>query len=117
MIRIECFVEDKHLAKVIHLLAGQVMNLNVSPVVNATVDKGKVVAAGERQPGYIRVFERLKRNGKAAGHRVASVEIKEAMTDEKLSANAYSGMAMAMKEAGMLKPVQRGMFTLQEPKA
>lgn len=44
MIRVECFVDDKNIAKVLHVLNGLVLNLQVQPVVNAKKNGSKIVA-------------------------------------------------------------------------
>jgi hypothetical protein len=45
MFRIEFFVEDKHVAKVLHSLAGVALNLSTQSVANAVPTKGKKVVA------------------------------------------------------------------------
>lgn len=48
MFRIVCFVDDKHLSKVLRNLAGQVINMEPpQPVDNVKVQKGKLVQAAE----------------------------------------------------------------------
>jgi hypothetical protein len=117
MFRIECFVDDKHLPKVLKAMAGMTYNMKVDPVVNAMVDKKQVKAAGDHKPAYIRVYERLIHNGKSIGDRVLSIEVKDAMKEIKVSENSYSATVKGLTDKGLLKAVARGQFSLQESAA
>lgn len=86
MFRIECFCEDKHLAQIMHALAGLAKNLVVLPVANARPAKnGKIEAEipggmiglihkkvkahdDFARPDVVAILRKAGRSPSAAGH-------------------------------------------------
>lgn len=61
MFRIQCFVEDKNLAYVMHALGGRALNLSVVPVVNAEPKNKKLMAKSDGKSSSL-LLEWLNKN-------------------------------------------------------
>lgn len=105
MFRIECFVDDKHLAKVMHGLSGLCMELQVVPVVNAETKNGKVMAktSGDTTEMLAKWLHEQKK------HVIRPDDIKQFCLQHGRAEKSYSNVLAKAKKAGLLsKPKGKG---------
>lgn len=112
MFRVAFMVEDKNLAKVLTNLAGLTLNMEPpQPVINATVQKGKVKETspeGGNVTGCIR--DLLK--GLTKGTEISRIRLMELVKLNGGDPNSASYVATKMKDEGILTQAKRGMYTV-----
>lgn len=106
MFRIECFVDDKHLASVMHALAGRTMNLSAVPVVNAVAAGGRVapVTSGKIEDLFV---------AWAKANKVQTFKAKDSVLNDFLASmgkppSAKTYAVVKLKEAGVLRGKGKG---------
>jgi len=100
MFRIECFCDDKSLAKVLWLLQGNVYNLKSDPVVNAAKKAGRVVA---RSSSVLEAFANYLHDKKITE---VTPTIAKAFSNELGRAgNYYSNVIRKAVDAGMISRI------------
>lgn len=95
MFRVECFVDDRKLAEVLHRLSGVAMNVQAVPVVNAAKKKGTLVASTEGSGASLLIDVMVKRKLTKFG----TAELNEVA--EQIG-RAKGGLVSAAKRAGWL---------------
>lgn len=95
MFRVECFVDDRKLAEVLHRLSGVAMNVQAVPVVNAAKKKGTLVASTEGNSASLLIDVMVKRKLTKFG----TAELNEVA--EQIG-RAKGGLVSAAKRAGWL---------------
>lgn len=109
--KLEAFIDDKKVAKVLHALNGLVMQMHIGPVRNAKAKNGKVTEAGEPVSGRDFVLAVIRQTV-AAGR--TSFKLNE-VTD--FAGNAVSRTAIynaihAMKKAKLLRGKGGGQYLI-----
>lgn len=98
MFRIEFFVEDKNLHKVLHGVAGMALNLKADPVANAKIEKGRVKA--ETGGTLTEVAARaLKGRSEVTTKELGDIAV---ANGRQHSSSGY--IATQLKELGLIKP-------------
>lgn len=109
MFRIVCLVEDKNLHKVLHAVAGLVVNMEPpTPVVNAVIKNGKAVQASTASSKKDMLIEQLK---PLRGKQVTTGEMKKmfvALGGGESSVN--STLTGHLMDEKVLKRKERGVF-------
>lgn len=113
MFRIACFVEDKHLAAVMHALGGKALNLEVAPVTNAVPVKGapKVKQEVEGASKQEQLISRLRAYPEVVITTDQIKKLVEAVGGKASSANNY---IVNLKDLKILKPRARGSYEIKK---
>lgn len=111
LFRIAFFVEGKHLEKVLSAVSGVALNMEApQPVVNATVQKGRVTQASSAVSMKGRLIEVIKQTGK--GKTFTTTQLKEAITGLGGTGTSFNHFAVELIKAKVLKRKGRGEFTI-----
>lgn len=118
MFRIVCYVEDKHLPKVLHALAGLVLNMDPpQPVTNAVVIKpskanGALPAIKEASPtGTSFKGQLIDHLATKKGSRLTSQDLRDQFTSAGGNPNSVNGVLInQLIEEKVIKRVGRGLF-------
>lgn len=115
MFRVAFFVDDKHLAHVLHAVTGVALNLETHPVANAKVEKGappfkKVVAKSHGTPTD-RIAAAVAKLDAAT---VDSKKLKELVAAEGCSPDSYSHFASTLVKRGILERRSQGVFMIKK---
>lgn len=101
MFRIAFIVEDKNLPKVLHALQGLALNMEPpQPVVNAAVQKGKVVQASAGTAAWERVWDAVSKFPK--GSTITSADIKECIVKVGSQVNSFSYFVKVLKDNNVI---------------
>lgn len=113
MFKIECFCEDKHLAKVLRLLASAgVYEAKSVPVVDATATGGKLHS--DRLEGFGKGAGAVIKAINGHGHgEVTTDDIKTALRKAGLSDGNYGNVRNELVEKKVLKQTSRGHFEVR----
>ena len=105
------FIEDKKLAQVLTALAGLVLEMPApKPVVNATVDKGKVKQVSAEGGSIIgRIAAQVQRMPK--GNEFTSDELKEMIGSAGGNPNSIGTVRNWLTERKLIKGKERGLYT------
>jgi hypothetical protein len=104
MFKIDCFCDDRNLARVHHALAGIVLDLKAVPVVNAKAGRnGKVTA--ETNGGTLSLLAEWLKKEQATNVRAS--DIKAFATSHGKSEKSYSSILKTGTNAGLLKRLAR----------
>jgi hypothetical protein len=103
MFRVSFFVDDKHLAPVMHGLAGMARDLLVVPVANAEVAPTGKVQARKSGENYELVFMQIKETmAKTDAPHFTSVQARQACSELGLSASSWNHFVSKMVETGVV---------------
>lgn len=105
MFRIECFCDDKNLARTMHALNGLVLNLNVAPVVNAIKANGTKLQAQTDGDAVSLLAQWLKQHGLKE---VDSKHLRQFQRDVGRSEGGYSYTLRQAQGAKLLKKISNG---------
>lgn len=101
MFKLEGFIEDKNLPKVLHLLDGLILDLRTVPVRNAVKQGGKIKSTAANSTG-----EAIAAYARAAKlHVITTMQIKEALGQ---SGYSVGGSSTAIRNAVESKLLKRG---------
>ena len=111
MFKIVCLVEDKHLPKVLHAMAGLVVNMEPpQPVINAVVNKGQIVQATTATSFKGQLIEELK---KKSGSLISTKAMKDFFISIGANPNSInSTLTNQLIEEKVLKRKDRGLFVI-----
>lgn len=102
MFRMVFIVEDKNLSKVLHALQGLVLNMEPpQPVVNAAVQKGKVVQASSGVKTWERLWDEVKKL--PAGHVLTSEAFKAEIVKVGGQVTSNNYFSKVLRDNGVLK--------------
>lgn len=110
MFKIDGIVEDKHVAKLMHAVAGLVMNFNCVPMVNAVKTGKQVVQA---TPGTsMRAIVGTKVRALSSGATMSAVQLKAFITEVGGTTNSSSYFTKTLIDDGIIKPIanRRGFY-------
>lgn len=115
MFRVAFFVDDKHLAQVLHAVTGVALNLETQPVANAKVAKpekaAKKVVAKEQGTPTERVASAVTKLDAAT---IDSKKLKEMIVAEGCAADSYSHFANNLVKRGVLERRSQGVFLIKK---
>lgn len=116
MFRIVCFVEDKALPKVLHAVAGLVVNMEPpQPVQNAVIEKVGKVKQIKQESNATSIKGRLIEwlDG-IKGSRITSTDVKNKYTELGGNPNGVNGQLTMdlVKKHKVLKRISRGQFAV-----
>jgi len=97
--KVECFIDDKHLAKVMHGLDGLVVDLRVVPVRNAVKKNGKLQSSAASSA--LEAIMAYARQAKLTV--ITAKQIQDAMKSYGFSPQGYSTAIATAKKAKVLK--------------
>lgn len=110
MFKIDGLVEDKHVAKLMHAVAGLVMNFNCVPVVNAVKVGKKVVQ--ETPGGSMADVVGAKVTALSSGATVSAAQIKNFIVEVGGGTNSSSYFMRSLIDKGIMKAIanRRGFY-------
>lgn len=112
MFRIVCFVEDKHLPKILHAMSGLVLNMEPpQPVVNAVVKKGKVETSSMGDSVLARI-KNLISSKLAKGDEFTSDTLKLMVKDAGGNVASTGTYRSRLVEDKTIKLKERGVYTV-----
>lgn len=110
MFRIELFVEDNHLAKVLHAMKGlRVKIASLEPVVNAIVKNGTVRQASAAATAVDRVAAAVMAH---EGVEIDVNVLKKMTVEAGASVNSYGTMRNYLVDRKIIRSVARGKFKI-----
>lgn len=103
MFRVECFIDDKNVVKVLYGLSGMVMNLNVTPVATVAIknDKGGKTVSAKVGGDRLDQFKAWIRERGLPEIRAA--DGREFCREAGMSSGSYSSVFAAARNVGLLK--------------
>jgi len=100
MFRIECFVDDNKLPKLLHNMTGLILGPpNVQPVANGAVKKGKAVAANSGE--VCDLFRAYVKKHKLT--KIKAPQLREFCTTSGWAANSYSYVVKKLFECKLVR--------------
>jgi hypothetical protein len=110
MFKIDGFVEDKHVAKLMHAVAGLVMNFNCVPVVNA-VKAGKQVKQEDPGTSKASIVANKVRN-LSSGATVSAAQVKAFIIEVGGEVTSASYFMKSLVDNGVIKHIanRRGFY-------
>lgn len=113
MFRIECFVEDKHLAEALRVLAKlRALNVSSQPVENALLKQGKLVQDHQRsKPQYVRLYEELEQ-GCRLNAPIAMSAIKSIAKQAGIPTANLSALLARLKADKLIRSKGKGVYLL-----